>query len=94
MLIPAVHGLEPKRVLDEAPMLLRSCGDFLDIGNCAVDITTIRAVQPFNGIQITQLAAIKNDVITPPDFGNAISWKADKLVNSRSKIQQRRWDDS
>ena len=88
MLITAVHGFEPEGMFDGTPMLLGACRDFLDVGNRSVDIAAVSAVQSFDGVEITKVAAIQNDVITPLDFGNTISWKTKELIGARPKIHE------
>ena len=75
-------------------MLLGASDNFLHIGDGTVDIAAIGAVQPFNGIEVTEFVAIQNDVVAAPDFWNAIGGKADELVGGRPEIHQHRGDDA
>ena len=92
--VTAVDGLHADGVLDGAPMLLGAPGDFLHIGDQAIDVGTIGAIQLFNGVEITEPRAIHRNVFIAVDLGDAINGKADELIETHHHVQRDGGDDA
>ena len=75
-MVPGLYGC----VLDGTPILLCPCGDLHRIRGKAVKITAVITVQPFKGVQVFQVMAVEDDMITTSDFWNPVNRKTDCLI--------------
>ena len=87
-LIAAVQSTDASGVLDRAPILLRACGNFLDVGDQSVKVTAIAAVEFFNKIQIIQILRIEYDIVFALDFRDAVNRKAGGLINRDDQVHE------
>ena len=69
-------------VFDRAPELFCSRGDFSRIGENAVSIAAIKAIQLLDGVQIGQMVAIHDDKAGSFHARNAIGAKTDLLIEA------------
>ena len=88
MAVTAVPGLETEGMFDGAPILFGASGDFLDVSDDAVDVFAIAAIEPFDAIEITQMAPVHDDIILAPDLGNSVNGETDELVKVGNQVQQ------
>jgi hypothetical protein len=80
-------------MFDRTPIGFCSRCDLLDIGDQAVSIRTIDAVEFFDCVQISQPVTIEDDVVAALDPWDAVDPEADRLVQGHRKIQKREGND-
>ena len=74
-------------MFDRAKVLFGSGNDFTDIGNHTATVRAVSAVEFLDKIQVIKLLPVKDDVITPMYFFNAVNRKACELVKSDKYIR-------
>ena len=75
-------------MLDGAPGLFGSPGDFDGISHEIVGIRTVPAIHAFQAIQVMQPAAVKYEVIAAAYLGSTVDRKTDGLVGCYEQIRQ------
>src|SRR5271154_3735612 len=88
MRIPVVSVLDPARVFDRAPVLLRPACNFDHVCQHPVGVRAIHAIQPLEEVQISQFVAVNCDEVLTASFRNAIDRETNGLVNGNKKIGQ------
>ncbi|MPL82868.1 hypothetical protein SDC9_28817 [bioreactor metagenome] len=87
-----MRALHPPRVLDRAPVFLGPRRHLADIGDDAVAIAAIHAVQLLDAVQIGQVMAVDHHMVAPAHLLDAVNRKADRLVDRDEQIKQREGD--
>ena len=82
------------RVLDGAPVLLGTGGDFSDVGDETVSVGAIVAIEAFEEVEVTEFAAVEEDVGIARDFRDAVDRKRKRLIDGDEKIEQQKRDDA
>src|ERR1700730_4775027 len=82
------------RVLDRALVLFGSRGDLSAVGQHAVPIGTVGAVQAFQKVQILQTSAIENEIVRAADLRHSIDRAADALVDAEEQIEEKKRNDA
>jgi hypothetical protein len=72
------------RVLDRAPVLFRACHNFRDIGRHSVCVRTVETIQFFDGVEVLQFGAIKNQVVRTVRL-QPVSWLTHQAAGQRRK---------
>src|SRR5690606_21015921 len=80
-------------VLYWTPILLGPRSNLAHIGDDAIDVRAIGAVEFFQRVQIGQSSAIENDVAPAFDLRDAVGTKAKRLVERHPKIKHYKWND-
>lgn len=88
MRVPVMGVLNPPRVLDGAPVLLRSPGDFHGVGEYTVPVRAVQAVESLESVQVSQFVAVNRNVIPAARFGDAVDGKANGLIYGNEEIKQ------
>src|SRR4029077_5837540 len=86
--------LNSPRVLDRAPVLLPSPGNFHDVRQQPIGIRAVHAIQTLECIQITQFVPVDGHVIHAPRLRYAIDGKTNGLVGGNKEIEQRKRNDA
>ena len=84
--------LQPHGVFDGTPILLRLARNVPDIGNQAVCISAIFAIQLLHAIQIRQMTAINSEVVATADGFHTPDREAYFLKNRDSTVEQDQWN--
>ena len=77
------------RVLDRAPVLFSPGNHFPCIRDYAITVATVKTVQFFNTIKVSQLMAIHNNIFTSIYPTNTVKSKADMLVKGYGDIKKK-----
>src|SRR5476649_199439 len=81
-----------KRMLDRTEELLSAARHFAHIGDDAVAVAAIDAVQLLDQVQIAQAMPVDDDIVGPAHLGDAIDREADALIERREQVDQRQRD--
>ena len=81
-------ALHPPCMLDRAPVLLGTCSNLTSISNNTIAVRAISTIKSFNQIQIGELVAIKDQIVTPSDFNYPVHRKTDELIQRKQQIKQ------
>ena len=93
MRIAVVRILNSPRVFDRTPVLLGSPCNFNRVGEHAVPIGAMHAIDAFESVQVSQFVAVNRDVIPAARFGYAVDRKANRLIYGYKQVQQDKWND-
>ena len=75
-------------VLNWAPVLLGSAGDFARIGKNAVAVTAVNAVNFFDRIEISKMVTVDCNVKASFDARNTVGPETDVLVDCYAQVEQ------
>src|SRR5262249_35588820 len=89
VVVARVRRADALRVPDRTPVLLGAAGDLADVGEDAVRIPAVHAVQLLDAIEIREVLPIDHDVGRALYAGDAVDGKADRLVRADPEVQER-----
>ena len=72
LLVTAVQAFDAPGVFNRAPELFSACGYFLQIGKQSVNVTAVGAIDFFHHIQIVEVLPVKDDIVLPFNFRDAV----------------------
>ena len=75
-------------MLYRTPILFRTSGDFAHIGNEAVGVRAIGAIELFERVKISEMVTIKHEVVAAIYLGDPIRRKADGLIDGNEQVEQ------
>lgn len=73
-------------VLDRAPVLFCARRNFADVGDDAVDVRAVDAIEALKRVQIGEASAIKAEVLMSFHLPHAVCAKADGLVSAHPQV--------
>ena len=79
--IARVDAEHTSRVLDRAPVLLGTGRDLPNVREYTVRIGAVRAIEPFNGVEVGESLAVKCQVVAPLHAWDPIHREAHRLVH-------------
>jgi hypothetical protein len=94
VLVSAVGAFNATRMLDRTPMLFRPGGNLGEIGEDAVDIGAIIAIQLLGKVEIAQAMAVEGKVFPAMNLRYSINRKTNRLVHGADQVGQSDWDDA
>src|ERR1035437_6598490 len=77
-------------MLDRTKVLLGSSRDFSDKSEQSAGIGAIYTSDLLDGIQIGQFSTVEDQVVFPPNLGNSVNRKADKLIDGNRSVKQQK----
>src|SRR3990167_3811584 len=80
-------------MFDGAEVLLGARDDFGQGRHQPGAIGAVFAVETLDEIEIAEVVPVEHDVISTPDLGNAINWKAARLIESDQQVHHGKRDD-
>ena len=78
---------EAARMPDRAPMLFSSAGNFAGVGEEAVTVGAVGAIDTLHDVQIREPASIEDKIIRSIDLWNAVYREANRLVNDQEDVE-------